>query len=58
MSTIVTIRGRKFHFGTKPTKADAKQDKLFREAVKLAIMRHKLLGQPVARIDGIRRNDI
>ncbi len=53
MSTIITIRGRKIHFGTKPTKADAKQDKLFREAVKLAIKRQKLMGQPVARYDKV-----
>ena len=51
MTTKTTINGYTVHYSAKPTKEDAKQNKLFKEAVKLAVKRQKLLGKPVARYD-------
>jgi hypothetical protein len=51
MKTENTINGYKVIYSAKPTKEDAKQNKLFKEAVKLAVKRQKLLGKPIARYD-------
>lgn len=52
-SKTTTINGYTVHDSAKPTKEDAKQDKLFKEAVKMAVKRQQLLGKPVARYDAV-----